>query len=269
MKTNHWSQIRKLARETRRQLLKANGGDSSPDALLTAIANETGIFAYGLPAKDPLLYKAQAILHNNFVFFDNSLEEWQTLFNRMHEYAHHFLKHGSAILCGKDGFDAEASEDAIALGEQRVEGYGPHERRELEANLFAREFFLPCDELQSGFLAGKSAETLEAEFKMPAGIVVHQLMRGVLGIDGANFLENDDNAVKSESGELDDNDDQKKAAFFGFEEFKKGEFELPVLVDAGPGTGKTRTLTSRIISVSSKRWSVGGSTLSSWRIISR
>jgi len=246
MKTNHWSQIRKLARETRHRMLKANGGDSSPDALLMAIANETGIFAYGLPAKDPLLYRAQAILHNNLVFFDNSLEEWQTLFNRMHEYAHHFLKHGSAILCGKDGFDAEASEDAIALGEQRVEGYGPHERRELEANLFAREFFLPCDELRNGFLAGKSAETLEAEYKMPAGIIVHQLMRGVLGIETEIFLENDDDSVNSQSEELDDNKDQQKAAFFGFEEFKKGYFELPVLVDAGPGTGKTRTLTARI-----------------------
>lgn len=245
MKTNHWSQIRNLARETRQRILKANSFDSSPDALLKAIANETGIFSYGLPARDPLLYKAQAILHSNIVFFDNSLEEWQTHFNQMHEYAHHFLKHGSAILCGKDGFDPEASEDAIAFGEQRVEGYGPHERRELEANLFSREFFLPCDELQSGFLAGKNAEILEAEYKMPAGMVVHQLMRGVLGIEAEIMLENAD-SPKAENEELDDNDDQKKAAFFGFDEFKKGEFELPVLVDAGPGTGKTRTLTARI-----------------------
>ncbi len=246
MKTNHWSQIRKHARETRKRMLAASGGDSSPDALLAAVANETKIPAYGVIAKDPLLYRAQAILHNSRVFYDNSLIEWQTRFNRMHEYAHHFLKHGSAILCGKDGFDPEASEDAIALGEQRVEGYGPHERRELEANLFAREFFLPCDELRECFLAGKNAEAIGVEFQMPAGMVVHQLMRAVLGIEAEITPESVIEAsTESETLKLDD--DQQKAAFFGKEEFEKGEFELPVLVDAGPGTGKTRTLTTRIV----------------------
>lgn len=251
MKTNHWSQIRNLARETRKQMLAANGGDSSPAALLATIANETGIPAYGLPAKDPLLYKAQAILHNNRVFFDKSLAEWQTFFNRMHEYAHHFLKHGSAILCGKDDFNPEASEDAIPLGEQRVEGYGPHERRELEANLFAREFFLPCDELRDSFLAGKNAEAIEAEFEMPAGMVVHQLMRAVLGIE-AEIAPDGENETTSDAEKFDD-EDQKRAAFYGLEAFQKGEFELPVLVDAGPGTGKTRTLTVRVAHLITER----------------
>lgn len=252
MKTNHWSQIRKHAREARKRMLAATGGDSSPVALLAAVANETKIPAYGVIAKDPLLYGAQAILHNNRVFYDKSLVEWQTLFNRMHEYAHHFLKHGSAILCGKDGFDPEASEDAIALGEQRVEGYGPHERRELEANLFAREFFLPCDELREHFLTGKNAEAIGVEFQMPPGMVVHQLMRAVLGIEAEITPESVIEAsTESETLKLDD--DQQKAAFFGKEEFEKGEFELPILVDAGPGTGKTRTLTARIVHLINER----------------
>lgn len=247
MKINHWSQIRKYARETRQRMVVATGGNSSPVALLAAVANETKIPAYGVISSDPLLYRAQAILHNNRVFYDKSLVEWQTFFNRMHEYAHHFLKHGSSMLCGKDGFNPEASEDAIALGEQRVEGYGPHERRELEANLFAREFFLPCDELRECFLASENAEAIAARFEMPAGMVIHQLMRAVLGIEAEVPPESAIESEETESENLSLDDDQQKAAFYGKKEFEKGEFELPVLIDAGPGTGKTRTLTARIV----------------------
>jgi superfamily I DNA/RNA helicase len=189
------------------------------------------------------LYRAEAVLHSDYVWFNRDVEPWQARFNQAHEYGHHW-RHAEDSLCFESDIDAQATEDAIQIGEERVDGYGPHERRELEANVFAREFLLPGDKLREWYLAGENAETIADKTGTHVGMVIHQLARALLGTELAE-PEESASAGAELAVELDES--QRAAARAGEAEAKRGEREPPVLVDAGPGTGKTRTLVARIV----------------------
>ncbi len=122
---NHWDSIRLKARQMRRVVLAETKSGASAKAMLSAIAKITGVGSQGLPAKDPLLYKAVAVLHSGMVWFNHELDEWEQIFNQIHEYAHHW-QHKENFICYRPDVDAEASEDTIAVGSQKVDGYGPH-----------------------------------------------------------------------------------------------------------------------------------------------
>jgi superfamily I DNA/RNA helicase/CRISPR/Cas system-associated exonuclease Cas4 (RecB family) len=237
---NHWDVVRLQAREKHAAALKLSGGDSAAEALLTAAASLTGIPRQGLPAGHPLLYKAQAVLDTDYVWFNQDVATWQAQFNQAHEYGHHW-RHGEDAVCFEADIDLAASEDAIALGIDRVDGYGPHERRELEANLFAREFFLPGDKLRAWYLAGENANDIADKTGMPIYMVIHQLTRALLGPE----LVEPNGHILLESSTIELDSSQREAAQAGEEESARGEREPPILVDAGPGTGKTRTLVAR------------------------
>lgn len=240
---NHWDVIRLQAREKHAAALELSGGDSSAEALLSAAAKLTKIPRQGLRAGHRLLFKAQAVLHSNRVWFNNELERWQQQFNQAHEYGHSW-RHGNVSLCYESDIDTEASEDAITFGADRVDGYGPHERRELEANVFAREFLLPGNKLRVWYLEGENAETIAAKTGMPVNMVIHQLTRALLGVE---LEAPEENAQAKEASAIKLDASQEEAARAGEQEFKNEDREPPVLVDAGPGTGKTRALVGRVV----------------------
>lgn len=235
---NHWDSIRLQAREMRAKALEKSNGDASPQALLRALAEITGIPSQGLPAGHNLLFGAKATIDSYMVWFDQEVDQWEQFFNQIHEYAHLF-RHGENFVCGGEEINSEATEDAINLGAQCVDGYGPHERRELEANVFAREFLLPGDELRKRFMAGENAAQIAAATQMLEGMVIHALTRALLGIEIEKQAESDEKD-KAQSDERDD--DQERAAQAGDEDIAYGSPTRTVLVDAGPGTGKTQTL---------------------------
>jgi hypothetical protein len=139
-------------------------------------------------------------------------------------------------VCDAAALDVEAAEEPAQTGVRRVEGYSPAERLEREANVFAREFLLPTPVLRHCYRAdGHDARTIAAETGLPDSLVVAQLSRALLTPDLT------DGGPATEPGEvatLTLDLSQEKAA-----QVAHG----PFLLEAGPGTGKTRTLVARVL----------------------
>lgn len=122
--------------------------------------------------------------------------------------------------------------DVIDSGAGRVEGYSPRERKEVQADVFAGEFFCPADWLRNEFIQhGKRPSQVATELGLPPNLVLNQFVRALL----LPPLRETIHEPMSVNHGLDES--QKVAATWS---------DGPLLVDAGPGTGKTRTLVQRI-----------------------
>jgi DNA helicase II / ATP-dependent DNA helicase PcrA len=151
-----------------------------------------------------------------------------------HELGHVSL-HAMSSACRAEDIDASRSTEAAPVGLQKVEDYGARERRELQANVFAREFLLPRAlarrlHVDDGF--GVSA--ISATTGLPENLVRQQLF-DVLLLPAAV---EDSGEVRVRSAR-DDRSQDRAATHRG------SAFQL----QAGPGTGKTRTLERRVRSL--------------------
>lgn len=242
-----WEDIRRLARQTR----AAVDGDLSDalaaDAVLAVAARQSGISCSPVLSGDPLLDGAEAVLDReaDTIWYNQDLELELRRIALAHEYGHVWLHDEDAGLarCSAPDFDPEESEEDVPIGVKRVEGYGPAERREREANVFARELLLPTDLLRQWFLIdGLDPEVIATRVGVPEGMVYHQLARALL--TPAPSAADDEaktipiyRAPDGSARELELDETQLEAAHA-----ERG----PLLVEAGPGTGKTRTLVGRI-----------------------
>lgn len=122
--------------------------------------------------------------------------------------------------------------DPIDSGAGRVEGYAPTERKELQADVFAGEFLCPADWLRTEFVdKGRRPCEIAAALGLPPALVISQMARALL----LPPLRAPPPQRPVVATELDDS--QREAVLWD-----RG----PLLLDAGPGTGKTRTLVSRV-----------------------
>jgi superfamily I DNA/RNA helicase/Zn-dependent peptidase ImmA (M78 family) len=147
-----------------------------------------------------------------------------------HEIGHVELEEGgtpSAIF----NFDILRSAGAEIVDEDRVGDYNRRQRREVQMDLFAREFLLPRPWVRKLHLEdGASAAAIATQLGAPHPVVAQQLLDALL-LPRVNIREEDgrpDRPLKP---------DQNAAATH------EG---TPFLLEAGPGTGKTQTLVGRI-----------------------
>ena len=232
---SHWDDIRRHARRRRTTVLREAGGDPSSESLLAAADQLTSYERIGLPAGDPLLDGAEATLDHEMerVWFNRDVEPELARFYQTHEYAHLWL-HPELRNPPEFNLDPEAIEEPLPFGVSRVEGYGPEELREREANVFAREFLLPTDFLREWYEEdGVNPIDIAEKLGLPKTLVLQQMARALLTPDVPAA---DTSLGEQNVHQLDPS--QKEAAHS-----PRG----PLLLEAGPGTGKTHTLVSRIM----------------------
>jgi superfamily I DNA/RNA helicase len=217
-----WKRARRLARTYRAQLALDGAGS---DALLDAAIAAEGLKLRPRPAGDALLFGALAVLdpEAKTIWLQAGLPDPERRLILAHEIGHCRLHHAPED-CRCDDTDLD---DAEAGG--LPAGYGPRQRRETEANAFAREFLLPVDDARARFAAGDDAHALARRLGLPRALVFAQLSVPDSGDEEPVF-------TTTAGAELDPSQEAAARAEVG-----------PLLVGAGPGTGKTRTLTARVL----------------------
>jgi DNA helicase II / ATP-dependent DNA helicase PcrA len=147
-----------------------------------------------------------------------------------HEYGHLVLHHQAFGVRADDLIRGSVFLDS---GSAALSRYSPRSRAETEASAFAAEFICPGREIFARWRSAPdlSLPDLAAEYQATPRLVRQQLAEGLYA-----FIIGTSSEAQS-NGENPPTPDQEHAATC---------CGVPVLVDAGPGTGKTRTLVRRI-----------------------
>lgn len=194
-------------------------------------AKRKGLTVNAVPSDSPLLDgvlarydpDADLIIHaRNGSLFDQAVYV-------AHELGHAVLGDGQPDTACE--IDPSRPVEASPVGEDRVIDYSRRQRREVQMDLFARELVLPRSvarrlHVDEGLTASVIAERLGAPFM----VVAQQLLDALL-------LPPIEAGPEAPRPEATPDGSQLNAA---------GHRGGPMLVEAGPGTGKTQTLVARI-----------------------
>lgn len=223
---------RARARHWRALALGKAGGSQNARDLVNAALKLADLSACAVAEDDANLCGSEAALDRDAkaIFLKSAIAGALANFEIAHELGH-FWMDGEAASCDEDSF-ASFDEEALPFGAYRVEGYGPKQRRECQANVFARTFLLPEEAARDLYLAGESVSSIALRLELEERLVLEQLMRGTLLPPEAPP---EAPSPPKPSPPLDDS--QRAAAHAS---------EGPLLLEAGPGTGKTRTLVARV-----------------------
>ena len=222
-----WVDIRRKARELHERVVAASNGDRRAAALVAAALKEEDLEVRRMDLGPGLLGSLDR--PSRLVNIAKGQKPEDELVVIAHEVGHFHLHRDphNEVTTRPQSLGG----DPVDSGAGRVEGYSPRERKEVQADIFAGEFLCSSDWLRSEYMAGKKPREIAAYLGLPENLVLNQMIRALLlpALTPAS-----PRPVRAD-GPL----DESQAVAVTWD---KG----PLLVDAGPGTGKTRTLTRRI-----------------------
>ncbi|HMO11133.1 MAG TPA: UvrD-helicase domain-containing protein, partial [Actinotalea sp.] len=230
--------IRDKASRLHDKLVTAGCDPLNPAQLVGAAADDLGLEVVTLPKGDPALKGARALLdeQSGTICCEQTAGDGETALLVAHEIGH-ACAHAGSSSCSAEDIDPSCSTEAAPLGLQRVEDYGARERRELQANVFAREFLLPKSlALRLHVDEGMAAKTIADRVGLPVNLVRQQLFDVLLLPPTGGPKTKPDGAPPTPRPD----ESQRRAAAH-----RGSAFQL----QAGPGTGKTRSLVNRVCSL--------------------
>lgn len=214
----------------------AVGKGANPWRLLELVLQESArrdILVYALPPDDPQLKGGQAVFdaQAQAILYADIGTNFDRAFLIAHELGHVLVEGGNVDVLTLR-VEHDRSVEDVPVGVERVLDYGARERREVLMDLFARELLLPRSVALSLYVEqGMSAAAIADKLEARVAMVQQQLLDALLlpPPGPAKLPESPMEKTKDSS--------QETAA---------GHRGSPFLLQAGPGTGKTRTLVQRV-----------------------
>lgn len=169
---------------------------------------------------------------DGYIFHEDGGTPFEQAFLVAHEIGHALLGDGEPDDSNSTmEIDATRSAEPSPLGVDRVVDYSRRQRREVQMDLFAREFLLPREWVKKLHLdEGMSCSDIANKMGAPFDVVAQQLLDALL-LPTITVQES------TPQPEIPLNPKQRCAA-----QHRGNAF----LLQAGPGTGKTRTLVARV-----------------------
>lgn len=228
---------RKRASELHFQAVSAGHDPWAPYELALAAAEAEDLSVEACAPGTNALDGARAtfIPKDDYIFHENIGTPFEQAFLVAHEIGHALLGDGESDDANSPvAIDAARSAEPSPLGMDRVVDYSRRQRREVQMDLFAREFLLPREwvknlHLNDGMSCSAIAKRIGASFDIVAQQLLDALLLPAVVIEESISL-----------SEIPLNQKQRDAA---------GHRGNAYLLQAGPGTGKTRTLVARVESL--------------------
>lgn len=226
-----WREIRRKARRSHADATASGSGATAADLVATGLRDadlEISHFAPGTIYGKGVLGALER--EDGFVRLSSELDPARAAVVAAHEIGHFWLHDEPAFMIRST--EAGFGGQPIETGADRVVAYSPRERREVQADVFAQEFLLPADRLRERLLGGRRPSEIAEEMGLPREFVRMQALRALLlpPLPPPGETEEPPVAVPLDP-------EQREAAEWD---------DRPLILDAGPGTGKTRTLVARI-----------------------
>lgn len=235
---DHIEAIRTRAAALHDELVREGKDPFAPMELVLAAMAHRGLQLYCLPRGDPALKGGRALFDEQarIICCEQEADPVSAPLLVAHELGHSELHAGSAA-CEERDIDPSRSTQAAPVGLQRVDDYGARERREVQANVYARELLLPRAFVREQHVArGLTAAQIAERAQLPLPLVWQQLFDALLLPPQP---EESDPVPEPPPARKPDPSQERAAAHRG----------RPFQLWAGPGTGKTRTLVERTLSL--------------------